>query len=195
MMHRRTILLLPFAAAACSSSAPPRVFDPLHYDYLDPLSLDVGVIDIDDHWRATSPNDVGDQSPARPVPSLVTMARDRLKPGGAAGRAVFTITSASVIKTDDSLVGNFGTRVDIYDAGNTRVGYAEARVGRTRTGLGSRAEFTGLLYDFVKAMTDAMNVELEFQVRHALKDLLATGANAPALPAPVMQQTLAPPKR
>ena len=192
MLNRRAALLLPLFAAACSST-PPRVFAPLRYDYLDPILLDVGQLDIDDRWRPIGANDVGAQSPAPPVPSLVAMARDRLKPAGGAGRAVFTITNASIIRADDTLIGNFSVRVDVVDADGKAQAFAEARVARTRAGLGSRSEFPGLLYDFVKAMMDSMNVELEYQIRRQFGKLLL-GAPGATLPAPVQQEALPGPR-
>ena len=188
MLHRRAALLLPLFAAACSST-PPRVFAPLRYDYLDPILLDVGLLDINDHWRPAGSNDVGAQSPAPPVPTLVAMARDRLKPAGASGRAVFTINNAAIIRSDDTLIGNFSVRVDILDADGKPEAFAEARVARTRAGLGSRSEFPGLLYDFVKAMMDSMNVELEYQIRRQFGKLLLSAPGG-ALPAPVQQEAL-----
>ena len=193
MLHRRAALLLPLVAAACSST-PPRVFAPLRYDYLDPILLDVGQLDINDQWRPLGANDVGAQSPAPPVPTLVAMARDRLKPAGASGRAVFTITNASIIRSDDTLIGNFSIRVDVLDAAGKRQAFAEARVARTRAGLGSSSEFRGVLYDFVKAMMDSMNVEMEYQIRRQFGPLLLK-APASVLPAAVQQEALPPGSR
>ena len=81
-------------------------------------------------------------------------------------------------------------RVDVMTADGTKAGFAEARVSRSRTGLGRNLQ--GPLYDITKQMLDDMNVELEYQLRLSLRDYMQTAAPAPA-PAPVQQQDLPPP--
>jgi hypothetical protein len=185
--------MLPLLAASCSSEPPPRSFPPLHYDYLTPLTLNVAAIDIDDHWQSISPADLSALSPQRPKDALVAMAQDRLKIGGSSGRAVFTIDDASLIRNGDAIFGSLAVHLDLVGADGARLGFAEARVSRTRTGLGSRSELPGVLYDFTRQMMDAMNVEFEFQVKRSLSTLLVRASDSGPVPAPVEQQPLAPP--
>ena len=195
MITRRAALLLALAVAACSSSAP-RVFEPLRYDYLPAIQLNVATVDIDDHWHPLTLADVGRQSPAQPGPTLAQMGRDRLRPVGANGHAVFTVDDASMIQNGDTVTAHFSVRVDIVAEDGVRLGYAEARVSRTRSGVARGGEErAGQLYDLTKQMMDMINVELEFQVRRNLGNYVTSSAPAPAGPAPVTQESLPAPTR
>ena len=193
MLTRRSALLLPLLATACAAPEPPRSFAPLRYDYLTPITLNVGVIDIDDHWQPISPADLSSLSPVRPKDALIALAQDRLRVGGSTGKAVYTIDDASLVQNGDSVLGSLAVHLDVYDADNARAAYAEARVARTRTGLGPRSALAGLLYDFTKQMMDAMNVEFEYQVRRSLQAWLVSAPKAEPAVGPVEQQPLAPP--
>jgi hypothetical protein len=192
-LSRRLVLALPLLAAACVSAPPPRRdYPPLRFDYLTPLRLNVGQVEIDDHWHPLSAADVGTLSPVTPREALVQMAMDRIKPAGSTARAVFTVDDASMIENGDQIMGTLAAHLDILDADGARTGYAEARVARSRVGLGRNADMPGLVYDMTKQMMDAMNVEFEYQVRRNLKDWLVTQPPS-ALPAPVQQQDLGAP--
>jgi hypothetical protein len=115
------------------------------------------------------------------------MATDRLLAFGGAGKAVFVIQEASLIRQHSTILGNFAVELDIYPSGPTRAGFAQARVTRSYTG--DIDDMASTLYDMTKVMMDTMNVEFEFQVRRSLGAwLLAEGASQ----APVEQQPLAP---
>jgi hypothetical protein len=80
-------------------------------------------------------------------------------------------------------------RLDIFTGGDSSAGYAEARVThRTET---DNEDTRGVLYDLLKQLLDAMNVELEFQVRRSLQSFIVSAPNA--APQPVQQQNLTPP--
>jgi hypothetical protein len=192
MLPRRTALLAlgPALILAACASTPPQSFAPLRYDYLPPLRLNVATVDVDDHWQPLSSADVGRESFALPGPTLAQMGRDRLKPAGGTGRAVFTVDDASLIQNGDVVNGSFAVHLDIIGPDGARVGYAEARVVRQRSGIaGSGNRRASQLYDLVKQMMDVMNVELEYQVRQKLGTWLV-GAAPAAVPAPVTQQEL-----
>jgi len=190
LFPRRILLLLPLLVAACASEPPPTNFAPLRYEYLTPLRLNVGQIDVDDRWRPMSAADVGPLSPVPPVQALAQMARDRLKPAGSTARAVFTIDDASIIQNGDQLLGSLAAHVDIVSAEGARVGYAEARVARNKVGLGRAAQLPAALYDITKQMMEAMNVELEYQIRRNLKDWLVAETPSGADAGPVQAQDL-----
>ncbi len=116
------------------------------------------------------------------------MALDRLKPFGPAGRAVLVIQNASLVREGDIITGTFAVRLDIYTSANNRVGYAEARASRTHSGHVDDLRQT--LYDMTKQLMNEMNVQLEYQVIHSLRDWLAPST---AVPAPVQQQPLVTP--
>jgi hypothetical protein len=180
--------------AACGGPSRPRTFAPLSWDYLPPIKLNVASIEIDDSWMSRDGREVGFLAPMSPKQALRRMAEDRLVAGGTSGRAKFVIEAASIVRSDDTYVGNFAVELSVGTANGTRSGYAEARVYRTQpvdddSPEGVRAE----LYDLVKRMMTDMNVEFEYQVRKSLRDYLQTTSPAAPRPAPVEQQQLGPP--
>jgi hypothetical protein len=188
------LLLSALAFAGCSTPPPPPDFPQLSYSFLRPLRLNVGAIDVDDSWApAPGSSDVSAQSPAPPVATLARMARDRLVPSGASGRAVFTIEQASITNIAGQLNGLFRIRLDIYTSDGKRAAYAEAAVARTAPAPDDDDAMPSALYDLTKHMMSDMNVELEYQLRRSLGDWLELGpATAPPPPA-VQQQNLPPP--
>ena len=171
--------------AACSSG-PPRVYAPLHYDYLTPLRLNVASVTVEQRF-VPGGGDLNAQNPAPLVPTLAAMANDRLQAVGGSGRAVFVIKDASLVRVGDAINGSMDVELDVYGGGGTRAGFAEARVSRRRSGDSPGPD---ILYDMTKQLMDAMNIEFEYQVRHSLQDWLAPSSAAPA---PVLQQALPPP--
>jgi hypothetical protein len=186
LLSRRSSLVLPFLLAACGG-APPN-YPTLRYDYLPPIRLNVASIGIQQDFvpSGVAP-DVSPLDPAQPIDALRQMAADRLKPFGPAGRAVLVIQNASLIRADDTITGTFVVRLDIYTSANNRVAYAEARVSRSHSG--NVDDIRQTLYDMTKQMMDEMNVQLEYQVIHSLRDWVATDV---AVPTPVQQQPLVP---
>ncbi len=190
-----SVLALPVLLSACGESEPPPTFRPLGWEYLTPLKLNVARVDIDDSWTPRAgTREKGFLAPTPPVDALRKMAEDRLIAGGSSGRAAFVIEDASIAQVRSNYVGRFAVRLDMRTASGTRMGYAEARVSRTRairddSPEGTRAE----LYDMVRQMMSDMNVEFEFQIRRSLREYLQTTAPAAPGPGPVEQQDLAPP--
>lgn len=195
-LARRAVLTLPpwLVLASCSggSEAPltsPGVsFAPLVYDYLTPIRLNVATIDIEQRF-APQGGDLGRFSPAPPAEVLAQMAQTRLGAFGASGRAVFVILNASLTRADNSYLGDFAVELDLYMAG-ARVGFAEARVTRSRT-IDPNTPRDAALYALTKDLMDQMNVEFEYQVRRSLRDWIIAIPEVP--PPPVQEQELAPP--
>jgi hypothetical protein len=186
LLSRRSSLLLPLALAACGSQP---TFPPLRYDYLPPIRLRVAAIEVrQDFVPSGVPPDVSHLDPVQPVVALRQMAADRLKPYGPDGRAVCVIQNASMIQNGDTITGMFAVRIDIYTSADNRVGYAEARVSHTHSG--HIDDIRQLLYDMTKQLMDEMNVQMEYQIIHSLRDWVDTGND---LPTPVQQQPLAEP--
>ena len=191
------VLSLPWLAAACVSGAPaPAVrtsFPPLRYDHLTPIRLNVADIAVEDR-SVPAPDGLDAQSPVRPGDALRGMARDRLLPGGASGRAVFVIDEAAIVRVQGGLSGTMAVHLDVLAADGGRAGFAEARVSRRRVGTERGESLRAVLYEVTRQMMDDMNVEFEYQVRRALREWVQDTATAPA-PAPVQQQELpAPPE-
>ena len=185
-LTRRLALLLPAVLAACvgDDDVPRQDFPALHYDYLTPLRLNVGAVDV---GEAPPPGPLDAQNPASPGAALRQMALDRIGAGGSTGRAVFHIDAAQIAQGGGGLQGVLAVHLDILDPGGGRVAFAEARVSRQSNG--SRGGLRAALYDMTRSMMDDMNIEFEFQVRRSLKAWLQDAATAPA-PAPVEQQDL-----
>ena len=181
---RRSLLLLPLALAACGS--PPPDYPTLRYNYLPPIRLNVASISVQqDYVPSGEAPDLSSLDPAQPVDALRQMAEDRLKPFGPAGRAVFVIQNASMLRDGDTITGTFAVRLDIYTSANNRVGYAEARVARAHSGHVD--DIHRLLYDLTKQLMDEMNVQFEYQVVHSLRDWVAPVGGGPT---PVQQPPL-----
>ncbi len=187
-MRRRWALLAPLVLAACTADAPPRSFPPLRSDFLTPLPLNVGTLEI---GEPPPPGALDAQSPAPPGPALKQMAQDRLSAGGRVGRAVFTIDEARVLRSGSGLDGVMAVHLEVLGADGARAGIAEARVTRRSTGV-SRSELPGGLYDITRLMLADMNVEFEFQLRRSLQPWLQETTTAPA-PAAVEKQDLTAP--
>jgi len=187
-------LLLAGAVAACGGRrqepATSESFEPLSYDYLTPLRLNVASVDVEERF-VPGGGDMAAADPVRPADAIRRMARDRLHALGTSGRAVLLINDASILRRGDAYQGSLAIELDIYTSANTRAAFAEARVSATRPITGGEST-RRTLYELTKQLMDALNVELEYQVRRSLRDWLVEG---PAAPAPVEQQALPPPPR
>lgn len=186
MLTRRSSLFLPFLLTACGGGEHEREFPPLHYNYLEPLRLNVAEVRIEQRFvpSGVAP-DVSQLDPEPPVAALRTMAADRLQALGATGFAVFAILDAALVRLKDTINASWAVELSIYTAPNVRAGYADASVSSTYTG--DLDDLPGKLYDMTKSLMDRMNVEFEYQVRRSLGGwLLPAGVQQ----APVRQQPL-----
>ena len=189
-LTRRSSLLLPFLMVACGGEEP-RYFKPLRYDYLRPIDLAVKTVDIDVRFAPSGTgSDIGGEAPVNPLATLRQMGEDRLKPLGTSGRAVFSISEASLIRRDNLIRGTMDATVQILSDDGRPAAFAQARVTRDHTGRVD--DLQQLLYDMVSGMMDDMNVELEHRIRTQLKTWLAEEVNA--VPTPVDAAPLAPPR-
>ncbi len=192
-VRRRAVLLAALLAASCASETPPVApgagnFPPLDFSYLLPLRLNVATVEIMQLFVPSGqPPDVTPLDPVQPVAALRLMAQQRLRAEGATGRAVFVINDASLIRQGELITGTMSVELDIFTSGTTRAGYAQATVVRQLTG--PVGDLSMALYQFTREMMDQMNVEFEYQVRHALADWLLP---AGAVPSPVQAAPLPP---
>ncbi len=178
-LTRRFVLLLPLAFASCGSEPEP-VYDPLRYNYLPPLQLNVASIDIAQRFiPAGVAPDVSNQDPVPPIEALKAMANDRLQAFGTDNKAVFSIQDASLTRDNDVVLGSFAVSLTILDNSGAQFGFAEARVQSRHSGRIDNIR--PVLYDMTKAMMSDMNVEFEYQIRRNLKAWLTNGA-APDTP-------------
>jgi hypothetical protein len=178
-LTRRHALLLPLALAACGGPPEP-VFDPLRYNYLPPIQLNVASIAVEQRFiPAGVPPDVSNRDPVSPIAALTSMAHDRLQAFGTANKAVFAILDASLMRQNDVVTGSFEVSLTILDDGGTQLGFAQAQVQSRHTG--EIDDIRTVLYDMTKSMMADMNVEFEYQIRRNLKNWLTDSA-APAAP-------------
>lgn len=201
------MLALGIAGCGGDEAPPPASFPALHYDYLTKLRLNVGSIDIQDHSVPLGPDDVSAQSPVTPAQALLQIGHDRLFAAGLLGRAQFVIDQASIVRgAAGGLYGQMAVHLEVMTAGGQRAGYAEARVARQHQPGSDPENLQTVLYDMTKQMADAMNVELEYQIKRSMGDFLDTASSVPAavtaaplgptdVPSPpsVPSQPLAPP--
>src|SRR5271166_1219300 len=105
-LSRRFVLLLPLALAACGEEPEP-VYEPLRYNYLPPIQLNVASIEVQQRFipSGVAP-DVSNQDPVPPIEALKAMANDRLQAFGTANKAVFAILDASLARTNDVVTGS-----------------------------------------------------------------------------------------
>ena len=186
-LTRRFVLLLPLAVAACGGSEEP-VFEPLRYNYLPPIQLNVASIAIEQHFVPSGvPPDVSNHDPVPPVDALKAMGNDRLQAFGTANRAVFAIEDASLTRDGDVVLGSMAVSLTIVDDNGTQLGFAQARVQSRHTG--QIDDLRAVLYDMTKSMMSDMNVEFEFQIRHSLRDWITSSAapDTPVEQAPLEQ--------
>jgi hypothetical protein len=178
-LTRRFVLLLPLALAACGGEPEPD-YEPLRYNYLPPLQLNVAGIAVEQRFiPAGVPPDVTNQDPVAPIDALKSMANDRLQAFGTANKAVFAILDASMIRDNDTVIGSFAVSLTILDDSGTQTGFAEARVQSRHSGR--IRDLRPVLYDMTKSIMSDMNIEFEYQIRRNLKAWLTNGA-APDTP-------------
>lgn len=203
MLHRRFVLVLPAAFAACAGTPPPREDGPpIGYTHLTQIRLDVSRIDMENRMPTPGPEDVGRSLQPTAVEAVRIMGRDRLTAFGTEHRARFGVMRAQIIRVRGAPSSGFfaadpgevlncqlTARLDILDGNDRRLGFAEASAERTRqvdsTAAGRRAGAEALLR---QTMFD-LNTEFEFQVRRALRPYIVEG-NQAAPPAPVTREEL-----
>jgi hypothetical protein len=98
VLHIGAVLAL---VASCSSPPPRPTYPDIRFTGRPPIVLDVARVEVQSAYQAPfkAPN-VDHLFPVPPARALENWARDRLKPMGRTGRAVFTIRDASVTETE-----------------------------------------------------------------------------------------------
>ncbi len=97
---KAAFLAVALSLGACASPPPPS-FPEITFAHLPTITLDVAKIEVVDKFAPSADKThVEGRVPVAPKTALRNWARDRLRAGGAAGVAVFTIEDASVIETD-----------------------------------------------------------------------------------------------
>ncbi len=192
-------LLLPtalFLTACAGGGGRPepvvaRSFAPLRYDYLTPIGLRVGSIEVLQRFvPAEGTQELTARDPVPPAEAVRQMALDRLHALGTAGRAVLSIDDATLARTSAGYEGSIAVELDIYTSNDERAAFAEARVAARRSG-DTEADERQALYELTKQLMDQLNVELEYQIRRNLADWIVMAPSETQ--APVEQQPLPPP--
>ncbi|MBP0447026.1 hypothetical protein J8J14_19820 [Roseomonas sp. SSH11] len=181
-LTRRSLAIgMPLLLLACGERelppAPPRLDG---YAWLTPLRLNVADVEVVEN---TAGSRADPPAPIIPAVEVARMGRDRVVPSGTTNRARFTVETASLVRSGDSIAVLLRARLDVLD--NERpVAFAVAEVRRNLTGAGSSAAARARAAEtvMIRAMED-LNVEFELQVRRNLRDwLLETTPAAPVLP-------------
>ena len=183
--YRPFVLLLVLLLAACGSEqpAPQASYPPLDFSYLPPLALNVATLEVQSQYVPSGPPDVSQSDPAPPVAALRLMATERLKPVGSAGRAVFLIDDAAIVRSGDTITGAFSVTLNIYTSAGVRAGFAQATVTRQLNIAGQ--DLSAALYTLTRQLMQQINIEFEYQVRRSLHDwLVSTGPTPPPAPVP-----------
>jgi hypothetical protein len=191
-MRGALVLVCLVALAGCGGDdAPPdEAFPPLHYEFLKQLRLNVGSVAVQVNVPPPAPDDVTAQDPAPPGEVLAQMARDRLFAAGTIGHAVFTVDLADINQTGNgTLNGELAGHLQVLNDAGQQMAFAEARVSRQHVPGSDPENLHNNLYDMTRQMMDAMNVELEYQIRRSMRSWLVTNT---AVPAPVIAEPLAP---
>ena len=183
-MKRRVFLAL-VPLAACADPVPPRVYEPLRYDFLTPLRLNVASVEV---GSPPPPNATDDENAAPPGPALRQMALDRLGAGGLTGVAKVTVPEAFISRFANGLDGAMTLQIVLFGGDGAQLGSTEARVTRRINAI-PRGGLPDALYDMTRLMLADMNVELEFQMRRSLKEYLQAVRTA-APPEPVRSEPL-----
>nr|WP_294543455.1 hypothetical protein [uncultured Rhodopila sp.] len=182
-LTRRSAMLLPLALAACASQGDDQAFEPLRFNYLPPIQLNVAAIQIEQRFvpSGVAP-DVSGEDPEPPIAALRAMANDRLQAFGTANRAVFAILDATLARDNDVVRGSFAVSLTVYGDDGNQLGFAEARVESRHSGRVD--SLRAVLYDMTKSMMNDMNVEFEYQIHRNLKNWMT----APVAPDTPVQQ-------
>ncbi len=160
-------------------------FEPLRYDYLTPIGLNVGAVTVERRRAPASTPPAEASEPTTLDAAIRAMAEDRLRAVGTTGRAVLAIDDASISRVGDGYQGAAAVELDIYTPADERVAFVEARVTAHRSNVGGDRRAR---YELTKQLMDQLNVELEYQMRHHLGDWIVNPTTGP--PAPVEQQAL-----
>ncbi|GGG46602.1 hypothetical protein GCM10010964_37460 [Caldovatus sediminis] len=204
-LPRRRILLagglsplVGLAPAGCAEdgSAPAVAFGPPPgYAHLTPLRLNVADIEIGPPPSGPAGAVMG-PAPIIPAEAMATMARDRLVPAGSSGVARFTIQEASLVRNDlpggmfarggERLVCALRCRLDLFAGEGGGTGFVEAQARRVLTAPGptSPERRSAAADRVVRAAMDAMNVELEYQIRRNLRGWLLASPPPGVAPPP-----------
>ena len=160
---------------------------PLSFSHLIPLALNVATVEVTPSGPVPPPGDIGGQTQPTPTEAVRRIAQDRLSAVGTTGRAVFTVSVASLARDRAGIACLVGCRLEILSAEGDRLGFLQAEARHAATG--PDATRPGAADLLLRRAMDDLNVEFEFQLRRNLRDWLVT-ATLPAAPGGVIREDL-----
>jgi hypothetical protein len=186
--HRRRLLLAGLLALVAACAAPPSrpTFPDIRFTDAPAIRLDVAALDVREEYQPPfrAPN-VDHLFPVPPMRAAENWARDRLKPTGRSGRAVFILRNASVIETElpkkrEGLTGAFTTEpaqrydltlqatVQIVDAQGVAVRIANVQTTRSQSVLEGITpnDRDRAWYDMEKAAMADFDKQMDAEIRN-----------------------------
>ena len=184
-------LLLAVVAAGCTSGPTAPSYPEIRFADTPPILLDVARVDIVETYRPPlkAPN-VEHLFPVRPSHAARRWARDRLRAGGAKGRAEVDIRDASAtetaLKRTDGVRGAFTTdQAERYDAAITISVHILDSLGKELANASATARYSRTVaenvtlndrervwYRMTTAMMQALDKALEGEIRRSLAAFL-----------------------
>ncbi len=191
MLKVLLVIVAGSLAVSCETADPVQRLPSISFAHKPAIRLDVGTIEtVSTYVSPLKAPNVEHQFSVTPEDALRQWAKDRLVAVGMAGRAVFTITKASVrvdnLKRTEGVRGVFTTDqaerytadieavIEVKDAGAQGTGYAEARVSLSRTiaenaTLHEREKFW---FDLTRDVANNFDSEMESVIKRHLVNWL-----------------------
>lgn len=184
MTPRRLVLALPMGLLACADRDPVIAIPDRPVGVVGlPLRLNLAEIVLPP--EPSPPTGLGALTSMAPAAAVRLMAQQRLGALGASGRAVFSVTQASLAGPDQLVACLLGCRLEIEDAAGVSQGFAEAQAQASITlPAGVRPETRRRAAEaMLRQALERLNVEFEYQLRRTLRAwLVAEGTAAPPVP-------------
>ena len=179
-------LMIPvgLALAACELNPPRRDFPELTYGHLEPMRFDVGAVEVERAYQASSePPNVELLFPVRPGDAAANWARDRLQAVGTSRTLRFIVREASVTETALEIQGGLtgavtteqserydaklSVEVEIIDNTGRKEARATARVMRSITVPEDATlhEREATWYQLTQKLMNDLNTQLEGTLR------------------------------
>ncbi len=163
--------------AACQAPALPPPLPELTYSHLDPISLDVGRIEIVEQYEPPlSPPNVDHKFPTPPAQAMRQWVKDRLNAVGEIRIARLVIKDASAIETKLETTG--GLRGAFTKDQSERYDVTLDVVLEIRSELGSAVAFANAVVTRTKTVAEDISLSDRERIFHEMTEEVMTEVNA-----------------